>query len=41
MEKTGQMKRIKNIEYRNTQQTVWQLFPDKFLQELNRYPRWQ
>jgi hypothetical protein len=41
MEKTGQMKRIKNVEYRNTQQTVWQLFPDKFLQELNRYPRWQ
>lgn len=41
MEATGQMKRIKDIQYRGTLQTVWQLFPDKFLEELNRYPRWQ
>lgn len=40
MEKTGQMKRIKDIQYRGTQQTVWQLFPDKFLEELGKYPRW-
>lgn len=41
MEATGQMKRIKDVDYRGTRQTVWQLFPDKFLQELNRYSRWQ
>ena len=40
METTGQMKRIKDIEYRGTQQTVWQLFPTKFLEELEKYPRW-
>jgi hypothetical protein len=41
MEKTGQMKKIKETEYRNTEQTVWQLFPDKFYQELNKYPKWK
>jgi hypothetical protein len=40
MEKTGQMKKIKELFYRGTQQTVWQLFPDKFLSELSKYPKW-
>lgn len=40
MEKTGQMKRIKNVHYRGTDQTVWEIFPDKFFEELNKYPRW-
>lgn len=40
MEETGQMKRIKDVFYRGCNQTVWQLFPDKFYQELNKYPRW-
>jgi hypothetical protein len=40
MEESGQMKRIKEIEYRGTLQTVWQLFSDKFYQELEKYPRW-
>ena len=40
MEATGQMKRIKEIEYRGTQQTVWELYANKFLEELNRNPRW-
>jgi hypothetical protein len=40
MEATGQMKRITEIEYRGTNQTVWQLYPDKFLEELGKYPRW-
>jgi hypothetical protein len=40
MEESGQMKRIKEIEYRGTKQTVWELFPGKFLEELNKYPRW-
>jgi hypothetical protein len=41
MESSGQMERIKEIEYRGTKQTVWQLFPDKFLEELGKHPRWQ
>ena len=40
MEETGQMKRIKDIYYRGTHQTVWQLFPDMFYKELNKHPRW-
>jgi len=40
METTGQMKRIKEINYRGTKQTVWQLYSDKFLEELGKYPRW-
>jgi hypothetical protein len=40
MEESGQMKRVKEVEYRGTHQTVWQLFPDKFLEELEKYPRW-
>ena len=41
MEKSGQMKRIKDIFYRGTTQTVWQFFPDKFYEQLNKYPRWK
>jgi hypothetical protein len=40
MEKTGQMKRIKDMYYRGTQQTIWQFFPDKFWEVLNKSPRW-
>lgn len=40
MEKSGQMKRIGDIFYRGTNQTVWELFPDKFYEELNKYPKW-
>lgn len=40
MEATGQMKRIKDIYYRGTTQTVWELFPNKFYEQLNKYPRW-
>jgi len=41
MEKSGQMKRVKDLFYRGTMQTVWQLFPDKFYEELGKYPRWK
>jgi len=34
------MKRIKEIDYRGTKQTVWELFPKRFLEELNRNPKW-
>jgi hypothetical protein len=40
MEKQGMMKRINDVVYRNTLQTVWELFPDKFYQVLNKHPRW-
>jgi hypothetical protein len=40
MEATGQMKRVKEINYRGTDQTVWQLYPDKFYKELNKTARW-
>lgn len=40
MEQTGQMRKTKDIFYRGAEQTVWELFPDKFLEELGKYPRW-
>lgn len=40
MEHTGQMKKIKDMLYRGTTQTVWELFPDKFNEALNAHPRW-
>jgi hypothetical protein len=40
LEKLAQMKSIKEIDYRGTKQTVWQLFPNEFLTALNNYPRW-
>jgi len=40
MEHLGLMKEVKQIDYRGTKQTVWQLFPDKFLKDLEKFPRW-
>lgn len=40
MSSTGQMQKIGDTIYRNTNQTVWELFPDVFMNELNKYPRW-
>lgn len=40
MEREGMMKRIKEVEYRGHTQTVWELFPDKFYEVLNKHPRW-
>lgn len=40
MESTGQMKRITEMKYRGTNQTVWQLYPDMFFKQLDKYPRW-
>lgn len=40
MEASGQMKRVAEINYRGTNQTVWQLYPDKFYEELSKYLRW-
>jgi len=41
MEKTGQMKYIKDVEYRGCQQNIWQLYPEKFWEEMSKNPRWQ
>lgn len=41
MERQGMMKRIKEVEYRGHIQTVWELFPDKFYEVLNKHPRWE
>ena len=40
MEKSGQMKYIKDVDYRGTIQSVWEFFPKKFYEELAKYPRW-
>jgi hypothetical protein len=40
MEATGQIKRITDIFYRGTTQTVWELLPNRFYEELNKYPKW-
>ena len=40
MEKSGQMKKVKEMYYRGENQTIWELFPDRFLEELNRNKRW-
>ncbi len=40
LQNQGVVSRIKDIFYRNTHQTVWQVHPAKFLEELNKYPRW-
>ena len=41
MQQTGQMSKVKNMMYRGEEQTVWKLFPDKFLEELGKYPKWK
>lgn len=40
LEKIGIVTRIGEIHYRYTDQTVWQIHADKFLENLERYPRW-
>lgn len=38
--KLGIVKKIKDVHYRYTDQTVWEIHPDKFFENLERYPRW-
>ena len=40
LEKLGIVTRIKDVHYRYTDQTVWEIHPDKFFKNLARYPRW-
>jgi hypothetical protein len=41
LEKLGIVKFICNLNYRNTDQAVWQIYPDKFLKNLSKYPQWK
>jgi len=41
MEKQGIMKKICDVFYRGYEQTVWELYPEKFYEILNKYPRWK
>jgi hypothetical protein len=40
LSKMSIVKKIKNIIYKGTEQTVWQLFPDLYLKSLEKYPKW-
>jgi len=40
MERKELMKRIKDIGYRGHTQTIWQLYPDRFLEELRKHKKW-
>lgn len=40
LEKNGIAKRIKELNYRGTNQTVWQIFPNKFYEEMAKFPKW-
>jgi hypothetical protein len=40
LEKLGIVSKVGEMLYRNTQQTVWRIYPDAFLENLERYPRW-
>lgn len=40
LEKLGIVHRVGDMFYRNTEQTVWQIYPEQFLANLERYPRW-
>lgn len=38
--KLGIVTKIKDVHYRHTDQTVWEIHGDKFFENLERYPRW-
>ena len=40
LEKDNVVTKIKNIYYRNIDQTVWKLNVNQFYQKLNQFPRW-
>lgn len=41
LEKLGIVSKYQeNVYYRHTYQTVWEIFPDLFLKNLNKHPRW-
>lgn len=40
LEKIGIVEKVKEIYYRNTEQTVWKIDADAFEKNLAKYPRW-
>lgn len=38
--KLGIVSKIKDVHYRHTDQTVWEIYPDKFFENLKKYIRW-
>lgn len=40
LEKIGIVTRVKEVHYRHTDQVVWKINAKKFLENLERYPRW-
>jgi hypothetical protein len=38
--KLGIVEKIKDVHYRHTDQTVWEIHPDKFYENLERFERW-
>jgi len=38
--KLGIVEKIKDVHYRHTDQTVWEIHADQFFENLERYPRW-
>jgi hypothetical protein len=40
LEKIGVVTKIKDVHYRHTDQTVWEIHADKFFENLVKYPRW-
>lgn len=41
MEKSGQVEKCGEIEYRGTVQTIWKLNVDRFYEELDKHGRWK
>lgn len=39
--KLGIVSKIKDVNYRNTDQTVWEIYSKKFFENLSKYPKWK
>lgn len=40
LQEMGIVDNVGEVFYRKTLQTVWKIYPDRFFENLNRYPRW-
>lgn len=38
--KIGIVSKVKDVHYRHTDQTVWEIHPEAFYENLKKYPRW-
>lgn len=41
LQEMGIAKKVKDVFYRGIEQTVWQIFPDKFYESVSKYPSWK